>query len=100
MIPVHRQDESKTRPPTLTTEPRKRLKSGMGEKEANASTLRRVRFGWKKFAIAVLGFIGLVWTFGPWKRETFLQKYIPGGLNHSYQSAHVDSVQLATDNVR
>ncbi len=41
----------------------KRVDGGTGQKDG------RVRFGWRKFAVAAVVVIGLVWVFGPRERR-------------------------------
>lgn len=55
----------------------------MGTKGNNGGGLRKLAFGWKKFAIAALVFIGLVWAFGPRKEDILPEKYIPSESSRS-----------------
>ena len=50
-----------------------RLENGMGPSRIGGGR----RFGWKKFAIAAVVVVGLVWAFGPRKEDIIPEKYIP-----------------------
>ncbi|KAJ3551128.1 hypothetical protein NM688_g4910 [Phlebia brevispora] len=50
-----------------------RLEGGMGPSRLNSVR----RFGWKKFAIAAVFVVGLVWVFGPRKEDIIPDKYKP-----------------------
>lgn len=50
-----------------------RLENGMGPSRIGGTR----RFGWKKFAIAAVVVIGLVWVFGPRKEDINVSEDIP-----------------------